>query len=189
MILPKNGYIQLIIGTMYAGKTTELIRALKRFKYAKQKILLFTLDSRFEKKSKSHDGISIDSFYIEPGERNNPQAIYNVIQELGADVIGFDEIQFLDKEYVKMFKRLALDGKIVILAGLDQDFKARAFETTMLAVVEAEFVKKLTAVCTGCGNPALRNYRKIENEDLEVQGADDIYEAKCRLCYDKLMER
>jgi len=187
MILPKGGFIHLITGTMYAGKTTELIRHLKRLKYGGYKILLFTLDSRFKKKSQSHDGISIESYYIEPEERRRPEAIHSIINELNADVVGFDEIQFLDESYVSLFKELALEGKKVVLAGLEQDFKCRPFTTTVLSIVEAEYVEKLTAVCS-CGNPAIRNYRKVENEDIELEGAEDIYEAKCRECYEKLIK-
>jgi len=185
MILPKGGFIYLVTGTMYAGKTTELIRTLKRFKYANYKISLFTLDSRFKKKSKSHDGISIESYYIEPGDRKNPDLIGNIIGELGSEVVGFDEIQFLDKSYVDLFRKLAIEGKKVVLAGLEQDFKTRSFETVILSMLEAEFVTKLTAVCN-CGNPAIRNYRKVDIEDVELEGAEDIYEAKCRECYEKL---
>jgi len=186
MILPKGGFIYLIAGTMYAGKTTELIRMLKRFKYADYNILLFTLDSRFHKKSQSHDGISIDSHYVEAEDRRRPESIYAIVKELNADVVGFDEIQFLSKDYVGLFKQLALEGKKVILAGLEQDFRCNPFETTMFSVLEAEYVKKLTAVCS-CGNPAIRNYRKVDNNDVELEGAEDIYEAKCRECYERLV--
>lgn len=188
MILPKGGFIYLITGTMYAGKTTELIRTLKRFRYAHYKTLLFTLDTRFKKRSQSHDGISIESYYIEPEERRKPDTIYKIIKELEADVVGFDEIQFLDESYVPIFKQLALEGKKVVLAGLEQDFRCRPFTTTVLSIIEAEYVKKLTAVCS-CGNPAIRNYRKVDNDDVELEGAEDIYEAKCRECYEKLVGR
>jgi thymidine kinase len=187
MITPKSGYVYLICGSMYAGKTTELIRSLRRLRYAGKKILLFTLDSRFNKKASSHDGILIDSYYVEPEFRKKPDSIYKIIKELDVDVVGFDEIQFLSESYVSLFSRLASEGKIVMAAGLDQDFKCSPFTTTSLAMIEAEYVNKLNAVCS-CGNPAVRNYRKIENDEIELEGAEDIYEAKCRYCYDKLME-
>lgn len=181
----KDGYIYLITGSMYAGKTTELMRILNRFTYANYKILLFTLDSRFGKMSKSHDGISIQSHYIEHNDRVAPQKLKIIIDELNPKVIGFDEIQFLNKSFVSFFKELAISGKIVVLAGLDQDFRGEPFETTMLAFVESEYIKKINAICN-CGNPAIRNYRKVENNEIEFEGGIDEYEAKCRICYDKL---
>lgn len=185
MLAPKGGHIELITGTMYAGKTSELIRRLNRFRYANYKIMMFTLDGRFDKKTKSHDGVSIQSYFIEPGDRRGPEAVRETVKQLNPDVVAFDEIQFLDSSYIAFFKELALAGKKVILAGLEQDFKCRPFDTTMLAFLEAEFVKKLNAVCS-CGNLAIRNYRKVDNDEIELEGAEEVYEAKCRECYEKL---
>ena len=185
MLAPKGGHIELITGTMYAGKTSELIRRLNRFRYANYKVMMFTLDGRFDKQTKSHDGISIKSYFIEPGDRRSPNSVRETIKQLNPDVVAFDEIQFLDPSYVPFFKELALEGKKVIVAGLEQDFRCGPFETTTLAFLEAEFVKKLNAVCS-CGNLAIRNYRKIDSDKIELEGAEDIYEAKYRECYEKL---
>lgn len=101
------------------------------------------------------------------------------------DVVGIDEIQFFDRGIVQVCHMLALQGKRVIVAGLDQDYKGKAFETTLLMVPEAERIDKLLAICVECGGDALRNYRLGDSEDRVVQGGEEEYWALCRNCFEK----
>ncbi|SHJ85480.1 thymidine kinase [Tepidibacter formicigenes] len=180
------GYIEVIIGPMYSGKSEELIRRLKRAKIAKQTVVAFKpyIDNRYSNKDVvSHSGISIDAVPIK-----SAKDIYNYIDE-DTQVVGIDEVQFFEEEVVDIAMDLADKGIKVIAAGLDMDFKGEPFGPTPKLLAVAEFVDKLQAVCMVCGNPAHRTQRLINgkpakyNDPIILVGATESYEARCRKCH------
>lgn len=177
---PKDtGWIEVIAGCMFSGKTEELIRRCRRAIIAKQKVMIFKpkLDNRYsEKEIVSHSEQSLPSEVVEDASE---------IIELAKDaqVIGIDEAQFFKMNIVDVANRLANDGKRVIIAGLDQDFRGQPFEPMPQLLAIAEYITKTLAICVVCGNPADRTQRKIPSKDLVVVGASDIYEARCRKCH------
>ncbi|MEG0180418.1 MAG: thymidine kinase [Terrisporobacter sp.] len=187
MYRPVNhGYIEVVVGPMYSGKSEELIRRLKRAKIAKQKIIVFKpqIDDRYSKKDVvSHSGDSINAIPI-----HNASEIYNLIDE-DVQVVGIDEVQFFDRKIVDVAVDLANKGIRVIAAGLDMDFKGEPFGPTPDLLAMAEFVDKIQAICSVCGQPATRSQRLINNEparydDPIIQvGAIESYEARCRKCH------
>ena len=187
MYRPVNhGYIEVVVGPMYSGKSEELIRRLKRAKIAKQKIIVFKpqIDDRYSKKDVvSHSGDSIDSIPI-----NHASEIYDLIDE-DVQVVGIDEVQFFDNEIVDIAVELASKGVRVIAAGLDMDFKGEPFGPTPKLLAVAEFVDKIQAICSVCGQPATRSQRLIDGkparyDDPIIQvGAVESYEARCRKCH------
>ena len=187
MYRPVNhGYIEVVVGPMYSGKSEELIRRLKRAKIAKQKIIVFKpqIDDRYSKKDVvSHSGDSIDAIPI-----NHASEIYDLIDE-DVQVVGIDEVQFFDNEIVDIAVELASKGVRVIAAGLDMDFKGEPFGPTPKLLAVAEFVDKIQAICSVCGQPATRSQRLIDGkparyDDPIIQiGAVESYEARCRKCH------
>ena len=187
MYRPVNhGYIEVVVGPMYSGKSEELIRRLKRAKIAKQKIIVFKpqIDDRYSKKDVvSHSGDSIDAIPI-----NHASEIYDLIDE-DVQVVGIDEVQFFDNEIVDIAVELASKGVRVIAAGLDMDFKGEPFGPTPKLLAVAEFVDKIQAICSVCGQPATRYQRLIDGkparyDDTIIQvGAVESYEARCRKCH------
>ena len=187
MYRPVNhGYIEVVVGPMYSGKSEELIRRLKRAKIAKQKIIVFKpqIDDRYSKKDVvSHSGDSIDAIPI-----NHASEIYDLIDE-DVQVVGIDEVQFFDNEIVDIAVELASKGVRVIAAGLDMDFKGEPFGPTPKLLAVAEFVDKIQAICSVCGQPATRSQRLIDgkparyNDPIIQVGAVESYEARCRKCH------
>ena len=187
MYRPVNhGYIEVVVGPMYSGKSEELIRRLKRAKIAKQKIIVFKpqIDDRYSKKDVvSHSGDSIDAIPI-----NHASEINDLIDE-DVQVVGIDEVQFFDNEIVDIAVELASKGVRVIAAGLDMDFKGEPFGPTPKLLAVAEFVDKIQAICSVCGQPATRSQRLIDGkparyDDPIIQvGAVESYEARCRKCH------
>ena len=179
------GWIEVIAGSMFSGKTEELIRRLKRAKFAKQKVEIFKpmIDTRYDDKSViSHDSNEIHSTPV-PAAANIP------ILADDCDVVGIDEAQFFDDEIVKVCNDLANRGVRVIVAGLDMDFKGNPFGPMPALMATAEYVTKVHAVCTRTGNLANYSYRKAKSDELVLLGEVDEYEPLSRAAYYKLMIR
>lgn len=178
--LPKEtGWIEVIAGCMFSGKTEELIRRLRRAKIAKQIVLVFKpkIDTRYSvDEIVSHSEQSLPSIIVE-----TPQEILELSKD--AQVIGIDETQFFSKEIVDVCNQLANEGKRVLVAGLDQDYRGIPFEPMPQLLAIAEYITKTLAICVVCGNPADKTQRKIISAERVVVGASDIYEARCRKCH------
>ena len=174
-----SGWIEVICGCMFSGKTEELIRRLKRAQIAKMSTVIFKpkIDSRYsEKQIVSHNNNRMNSKII----KNTKEIISNSIN---IDVIGIDEAQFFDKNIVKTCRSLANNGKRVIVAGLDKDYLGLPFGSMPYIMCEADYLDKLRAICVDCGNPASYTERISGEQDQIVIGELDKYEAKCRNCY------
>ena len=179
------GWIEVICGSMFSGKTEELIRRLKRAQFARQKVEIFkpALDVRYdEDKVVSHDSNEIRSTPV-PAAANIP------ILADGCDVVGIDEAQFFDDEIVRICNDLANSGVRVIVAGLDMDFKGNPFGPMPNLMATAEYVTKVHAVCTRTGNLAQYSFRKAKSEDLVLLGEVDEYEPLSRAAYFKATMR
>ena len=179
------GWIEVICGSMFSGKTEELIRRLKRAQFAKQKVEIFkpTIDVRYDEGMVvSHDANEIRSTPV-PAAANIP------ILADGCDVVGIDEAQFFDDEIVRVCNDLANKGVRVIVAGLDMDFKGNPFGPMPSLMATAEYVTKVHAVCTRTGNLAQYSYRKNQNDNLVLLGEVNEYEPLSRAAYYKAMLR
>ncbi len=180
------GWIEVICGSMFSGKTEELIRRLNRAKFAKQKIEIFKpiIDVRYdEEKVVSHDENEIRSTPV-PAAANIP------LLANGCDVIGIDEAQFFDDEIVSVCNNLANSGMRVIVAGLDMDFQGRPFGPMPNLMATAEYVTKVHAVCTRTGNLAHYSFRKSSNDDsIVLLGETDKYEPLSRAAYYKAIQQ
>ena len=181
-----HGYIEVVIGPMYSGKSEELIRRLKRAKIAKQNVIVFKpgIDDRYSKDDVvSHSGYAINAVAIQKSSQ-----IYDYIQN-DTQVVGIDEVQFFDDEIVDIAIDLANKGIRVIAAGLDMDFKGEPFWPTPRLLAVAEFVDKIQAICSVCGQPATRSQRLIDGKPAKYDapiiqvGAVESYEARCRKCH------
>ena len=175
----RRGWIEVICGSMFSGKTEELIRRLKRAKIANLKVEIFkpAIDVRFDEvKIVSHDENAILSTPID-----NSQKLLLLAQ--GVDVIGVDEAQFFDNEIANVCDQLATRGIRVIVAGLDMDYLGNPFGQMPNLLSKADYITKLHAICVRCGNIANYSYRKVPNDDQVMLGAKDIYEPRCRTCY------
>lgn len=184
--ITKSGWLEIITGPMYCGKSEELIRRLNRVKIAKQKVKVFkpVLDDRYSKKDVvSHSGNSIEAVPVD-----HPEEILNRIDKT-VDVVGVDEAQFFHTDLVSICEKLADDGIRVILAGLDRDFRNQPFGPMPELMARAEYVDKLHAICIQCGEPASRTQRLINGQPARADdpvilvGADEVYEARCRSCH------
>lgn len=179
------GWIEVICGSMFSGKTEELIRRLKRAQFAKQKVEIFkpAVDVRYDDELVvSHDANEIRSTPV-PAAANIP------ILADDCDVVGIDEAQFFDDEIVKVCNDLANRGVRVIVAGLDMDFKGNPFGPMPALMATAEYVTKVHAVCTRTGNLAQYSYRKAQGQDLVLLGETEEYEPLSRGAYYKAMLR
>jgi thymidine kinase len=177
----KFGWIEVICGSMFSGKTEELIRRLKRAKFAKQKVEIFKpqIDTRYDEEHVvSHDENLIHSTPV-PSASNIP------LLADGCDVVGIDEAQFFDDEIVNVCNNLANSGVRVIVAGLDMDFKGKPFGPMPNLMATAEYVTKVHAVCTRTGNLAQYSFRKSSNNNLVVLGETNEYEPLSRAAYYK----
>ena len=175
------GWIEVIVGPMFSGKSEELIRRLKRAEIARQRVQIFkpVIDQRYaESEIVSHSGLGIRS--------ENVQTAGEIMERVEArtEVVGIDEAQFLGDAIVDACMRLADAGKRVIVGGLDTDFLGRPFEPMPRLLAVAEEITKLLAICVRCGNPAVHTQRLVASEDLIVVGAGGMYEARCRRCFD-----
>ncbi|MBM4387980.1 MAG: thymidine kinase [Deltaproteobacteria bacterium] len=177
----KSGHIEIICGSMFSGKSEELIRRLRRAIIAKQRVQIFkpALDTRFE-----NDQI------VSHSEQKIPARVVKDSSEILAaiddrvEVIGIDEVQFFDPRIVDVCNKLANMGKRVIVAGLDQDYRGVPFEPVPQLMAIAEYITKTLAVCARCGAPANRTQRIIASEERIVVGAASTYEARCRRCFE-----
>ncbi|MGD1045551.1 MAG: thymidine kinase [Bacteroidota bacterium] len=183
--VPRNtGWIEVVCGCMFSGKTEELIRRLRRAQIAKQKIVVFKpkIDTRYSPEHiVSHSEQFLNAKVIEDANE-----ILNLAGD--AQVVGIDEGQFFKTNIVEVCNQLADQGKRVIVAGLDQDYKGNPFEPMPQLLAIAEYITKTLAICVVCGNPADRTQRKSEQHERVVVGAKDIYEARCRYCHKPLKE-
>lgn len=164
---------------MFSGKTEELIRRLKRAKYANLKVEIFkpAIDIRYDENNVvSHDANAIQSTPID-----NSQTMLLLAE--GVDVVGIDEAQFFDDEIVHVCETLALKGVRVIVAGLDMDYKGKPFGQMPFLLAIADYITKLHAICMKCGNIANISYRKTRDETQVLLGEKESYEPRCRKCY------
>ncbi|MFT5666900.1 MAG: thymidine kinase [Vicingaceae bacterium] len=181
----RKGWIEVICGSMFSGKTEELIRRLKRAKIAKQKVEIFkpTIDVRYDLEAVvSHDSNQIHSTPV-PASANIPLLIND------EQVIGIDEAQFFDMELVGVCNRLANQGIRVIVAGLDMDYKGNPFGPIPALLATAEYVTKVHAICVKCGNLANHSHRTMGNDNLVMLGEIESYEPLCRSCFSEAEER
>ncbi|ATA73507.1 MULTISPECIES: thymidine kinase [Capnocytophaga] len=180
----KFGWIEVICGSMFSGKTEELIRRLRRAQFAKQKVEIFkpALDTRYdESKVVSHNANEIHSTPV-------PTATHILLLADGCDVVGIDEAQFFDNEIVNVCNDLANRGVRVIVAGLDMDFKGNPFGPMPALMATAEYVTKVHAVCTRTGNLAHFSFRTTDNDGLFVLGEKESYEPLSRAAFFKAMK-
>lgn len=174
----KRGWIEVICGSMFSGKTEELIRRLKRARIANLKVEIFkpSLDTRYdETQVVSHDANAIQSTPIE-----NSQTILLLAQDV--DVVGIDEAQFFDNEIITVCETLAMRGTRVIVAGLDMDYTGRPFGQMPDLLAIADFITKLHAICVKCGNLANISFRKTTHDSQVLLGEKETYEPRCRKC-------
>lgn len=176
----QTGWIEVICGSMFSGKTEELIRRVRRAQIARQKIELFKpdIDTRYSKDEiVSHDDQKLPSRVIKDANEMIPLS-------LEAQVVAIDEAQFYKKSLLKVCKTLANMGKRVIVAGLDTDYKGEPFSPIPELLAIAEYITKTHAICVVCGNPANFTQRTTKSKDQVLIGTSDIYEARCRNCYE-----
>lgn len=177
----RRGWIEVICGSMFSGKTEELIRRLKRVKIANLKVEIFkpAIDVRYDKINiVSHDENAIVSTPVD-----NSQTILLLAHEV--DVVGIDEAQFFDDQITHVCEQLALRGIRVIVAGLDMDYLGKPFGQMPNLLAIADYITKLHAICVRCGSIANISYRKTEQEGQVLLGEKDVYEPRCRICNDK----
>lgn len=178
--IPRNtGWIEVVCGCMFSGKTEELIRRLRRAQIARQKVAVFKprIDKRYSAEHiVSHSEQSLVSTVVDDAS--------DILKLSGdAQVIGVDEGQFFKANLVEVCEKLADAGKRVIVAGLDQDYKGKPFEPMPQLLSIAEYITKTLAICVVCGNPADRTQRTSTSSERVVVGAKEIYEARCRRCH------
>ena len=175
----KTGWIEVVCGSMFSGKTEELIRRLRRAQIAKQRVAIFkpAIDTRYaEDRIVSHSGVSLPSVTVSTAEE--------ILDRAGdVEVVGIDEVQFFDLDLVPVCETLADRGHRVIVAGLDQDYLAQPFEPMPQLLAIAEYITKTLAICMVCGNPANRTQRVTQRSERVLVGAADSYEARCRRCF------
>jgi thymidine kinase len=174
-----TGWVEVITGCMFSGKTEELIRRLKRAKIAKQDVIVFKpeIDNRYsETEIVSHNETSLPSIVV-----LSAKEIYEKSKD--AQVVGVDEAQFFSNDLVDVVNKLADEGKRVIVAGLDMDYKGVPFEPMPQLMAIAEYVTKTLAICVVCGNPADRTQRNVKSNEKVLVGASGMYEARCRKCH------
>ncbi|HOB27998.1 MAG TPA: thymidine kinase [Bacteroidales bacterium] len=175
----KIGSIEVIVGSMFSGKTEELIRRIRRAQIANLKVEIYkpAIDKRYdEQQIVSHSALSLMSTPVD-----NSQSILLLSSE--AEVIGIDEAQFFDDELVNVCNTLANNGVRVIIAGLDMDYKGVPFGPIPKLLAIAEHITKVHAICVRCGDIAQYSFRKTINENLVLLGEKDLYEPLCRACY------
>jgi thymidine kinase len=178
---PKDiGWVEVVCGSMFSGKTEELIRRIKRAVYGKQRVQVFKpkLDDRYDADAVvSHSQLKLVSTPIE-----RPEEIFQHLLP-DTNVVGIDEVQFLGPDVVRVVEALAGRGLRVICAGLDQDYQGKPFEPMPQLLAIAEYITKELAICVVCGNPANRSQRLIARDERVLVGAQGAYEARCRKCH------
>lgn len=183
----REGWLEVVCGSMFSGKSEELIRRVRRASYGLQKVQVFKpkLDNRYsETEVVSHNGAKVYALPIQ-----NSRAIYDVLEK-DTQVVAIDEVQFFDREIVSVVQDLADNGIRVIVAGLDQDFRGEPFGCVPTLMALAESVTKLQAICLSCGSPASRTQRLIDgkpasyDDPIILVGASESYEPRCRHCHE-----
>lgn len=187
--ITNSGWVEVVTGCMFSGKTEELLRRLRRAEIAEQEVAAFTpaIDDRYgEEVLGSHAGSTWQAKVID----NTPEGVHEIPGFLnGEQVVAIDEANFFPGEIVDVCEELAADGRRVIVSGTDQTFRAEPFHPVPELMATAEYVEKFQAICTQCGEPATRNQRLIEGEPAHVDdptimvGAQESYEARCRNCH------
>lgn len=181
-----TGWVEVICGSMFCGKSEELIRRVHRVQIARKKVQVFkpTIDNRFAiQYIYSHNGSKIEAISI-----NQPEELLEKLEK-DTEVIAIDEAQFYNDDIVSICQKLADKGKRVIIAGLDQDFRGEPFGPIPKLLAIAEYIDKLQAICMVCGNPASRTQRLVNGEPAKYSdptiliGAKESYEARCRKCH------
>jgi thymidine kinase len=177
----ERGWVEVICGPMFSGKSEELIRRMTRYQIARIPVQTFkpSLDDRFA----THEVVSHSALSVAAEPVADSDALLKAVKDR-TEVVGIDEGQFFDDGLVEAVERLAAAGKRVIVAGLDQDFLGRPFEPIPSLMLRAEYITKALAVCHRCGGAGMFTQRVIESDELVVLGAQDAYEARCRRCYD-----
>jgi thymidine kinase len=175
------GWIEVIVGPMYSGKSEELMLRLRRAEIARQRVQIFkpVIDQRYSTSGiVSHSGLELASDLVRTAEE--------ILEKLESrtEVVGIDEGQFLGEGLVDVCNKMADLGKRVIVSGLDTDFMGRPFEPMPKLLAMAEEITKLLAICVRCGNPAVHTQRLVASEELIVVGAGGMYEARCRRCFE-----
>jgi thymidine kinase len=181
----KKGSLELITGSMFSGKTEELIRRLRRAQFAGLRVEIFkpSLDKRYsETRVVSHDDKSILSTPVD-----NASAILLLAGD--CDVVGIDEAQFFDNSIIEVCNTLADNGLRVVIAGLDMDFMGKPFGPMPALLAIAEYVTKVHAICMRCGNLAQYSYRKTEDAQVVLLGEKNLYEPLCRECYNSALKK
>jgi len=181
---PTQGWIEVIVGCMFSGKSEELIRRLRRAQIARQRVQIFKpiIDTRFaDDHIVSHSDMRIQSQAVATSR--------TLIDQVAADaeVVGIDEGQFFDLELPMVCNTLADRGTRVIVAGLDQDYLGKPFEPMPQLLAIAEYITKTHAICMVCGNPASHTQRLVASGDRVLVGAQGLYEARCRTCFDPFL--
>ncbi len=181
LIRNSGGWIEVICGSMFSGKSEELIRRLRRAQIARQRVQIFKprLDDRFsEGHIVSHNELRIESEAI-----RTPRELLDRVDDR-TEVVGIDEAQFFDDSLVEVCEILANRGKRLIVAGLDTDYRRQPFEPIPSLLAVAEYITKALAICVRCGNPANCTQRIVSSTERILVGASDAYEARCRRCYE-----
>lgn len=179
-----GGWIEVICGSMFSGKTEELIRRLNRAKIARQRVEIFkpAVDTRYDEENVvSHNETAIKSTPVQAASQI-------ILLANDVDVVGIDEAQFFDNAVVDVSVKLANQGKRVIVAGLDMDYLAKPFEPMNHLMAVAEFVTKTHAICMNCGAIASYTYRLDDSDQQVLLGEKDVYQARCRRCYNEGMQ-
>lgn len=183
---PTSGWIEVVCGSMFSGKTEELIRLVRRAQIARQKVQVFkpAIDTRYAKREiASHNGMQVEAVPVAS------TAQLRMLIEPDTTVVALDEVQFFDDDVVNLCNELAEQGIRVIVAGLDMDFRGEPFGPMPALMAQAERVNKLQAICVVCGNPASRTQRLINgqpavyDDPVILVGASEVYEARCRSCH------
>lgn len=177
----KRGFIEVICGSMFSGKTEELIRRLKRAKIANLKVEIYkpAMDTRYDQnKVVSHDANSIHSTPVDHSNKI-------LLLAENAEVVGIDEAQFFDEDVIRVAEQLAMQGKRVIVAGLDMDYLGKPFGPMPQLLAIGDFITKLHAICVQCGHLANISYRTSEEDGTVVLGEKNNYEPRCRICASK----
>lgn len=178
---PKDiGWIEVICGSMFSGKTEELIRRIKRALYGKQRVQVFKpqIDNRYDELAVvSHSQLKVIATPVQRAEE-----ILTLLRP-DTEVVGIDEVQFLGPDVVQVCEAIAARGVRVICAGLDQDYQGKPFEPMPQLLAISEYITKELAICVVCGNPANRSQRLADSQERVLVGASSSYEARCRKCH------
>ena len=183
---PSTGWIEVVVGSMFSGKSEELIRRLRRAQIARQRVQIFkpAVDTRY-----SDDHIVSHSELRIPADTARTAAELLSKVRPDTEVVGIDEGQFFDAELPNVAAELAARGVRVVVAGLDQDYLGKPFEPMPQLLAIAEFITKTRAICMVCGNPANHTQRLVHSKDRVLLGAQGTYEARCRHCFDPTLSK